>query len=309
MRKIFLILSLSSFLFTACNSGSDSSNLEDQMDSLKSESDSLSDGYELVWSDEFETNGLPDTNNWSYDVGGHGWGNNELQFYTKARTENARVENGKLIIEARKEKMEGNKYTSARLVSKGKADWTYGKFVIRAKVPKGKGVWAAIWMLPTQWDLGSGNWPDVGEIDIMEYVGHSQDTVLGTIHCAAFNGMLHTQKGKSIVVPNVEENFHDYILEWTDEKIEIFVDDKKFFEFPKSEKWEEWPFFRDFHLVLNIAIGGTLGKKVDDKIFPQKMEIEYIKVFQKQNGSLPECCKNKEAKSKEKCKEKCRDFK
>ncbi len=287
MRKIFLFFVISSFLFTACNSGSDSSNFEDQMDSLKSESDSLSDGYELVWCDEFDTNGIPDTNSWSYDVGGHGWGNNELQFYTKARTENARVENGKLVIEARKEKMEGKKYTSARLVSKGKADWKYGKFVIRAKVPQGKGVWPAIWMLPTKWDLGSGSWPDNGEIDIMEYVGYAKDTIYGTIHCKAYNHVQGTQKGKNIHIQGVENDFHDYILVWTENKIEVFVDDQKYFEFSKEEGWEKWPFDKEFHLILNIAVGGNWGGKmgVDDKIFPQKMEIEYVKVYQKQNDS------------------------
>ncbi len=279
--KNYLVIFISLWAFS-CNLGSSDSQMEDDLDSLKAEVNSIGDGYKLVWSDEFDVDGLPDSTKWSYDVGGHGWGNWELQYYTEKIAKNARVENGKLLIEVHKEKFDKNKYTSARLVTKNKGDWTYGKFVIRAKVPKGKGLWGAIWMLPTKWDLGSGNWPDVGEIDIMEYVGLAKDTVLGTIHCGAFNGMLHTQKGKSIVVPNVEENFHDYILEWNEEKIEIFVDDQKFFEFPKSEKWEEWPFFRDFHLVLNIAIGGTLGGKVDDSIFPRQMEVDYIRVYQKE---------------------------
>ena len=280
MKNIFFVLILSLFAFS-CNTTISESNLESDLDELKAESDSLTSEYELVWSDDFETEGLPDSTKWGYDIGGHGWGNQELEYYTEAREKNARVENGKLIIEVHKEKFKESNYTSARLVTKNKGDWKYGKFVIRAKLPTGKGLWAAIWMLPTKWDLGNGGWPDVGEIDIMEYVGHAKDTVLGTIHCHAFNGMLQTQKGKSIVKPNIEDGFHDYILEWTEDKIEIFVEDQKFFEFHKSEKWEEWPFYRDFHLILNLAIGGTLGKEVDDSIFPQRMEVEYVKVYQK----------------------------
>ena len=280
MKIKYLFFALLFFVFS-CNTATTESELETDLDELKAESDSLSDEYELVWSDEFDTDGLPDSTKWGYDVGGHGWGNNELEYYTEKRAKNARVENGKLLIEVHKEDFEGSKYTSARLVTKNKGDWKYGKFVIRAKLPKGKGLWAAIWMLPTKWDLGNGGWPDVGEIDIMEYVGHERDTVLGTIHCNAFNGMKHTQKGKSIVKSNVENEFHDYILEWTEDKIEIFVEDQKYFEFPKSDKWEEWPFFRDFHLILNIAIGGTLGQNVDDSIFPRQMEIDYIRVYQK----------------------------
>ncbi len=281
MKKQFFAILLSILFFNACQSGANSDKMEDDLDSLKAETDSLPQ-YKLVWADEFETVGLPDTTKWSYDIGGHGWGNNEAQFYTQSRKENARVENGKLIIEARKEKWEGKKFTSARLVSKNKGDWKYGRFEIRAKLPQGRGVWPAIWMLPTVWDLGGKGWPDNGEIDIMEYVGYAKDTIHGTIHCKDYNHVIGTQKGKNIQIQGVENDFHNYILEWTDSKIEIFVDDKKYFEFAKEEGWEKWPFFKEFHLILNIAVGGNWGGKygIDETGYPKRMEIDYVRVYQ-----------------------------
>jgi beta-glucanase (GH16 family) len=140
------------------------------------------DPWQLVWSDEFNYSGLPDRSKWGYDVGGHGWGNKELQYYTERRKENARVENGHLIIEARRDGSESNEYTSARLVSKGKGDWTYGRFEVRAKLPSGRGTWPAIWMLPSVKSYGGGGWPDNGEIDIMEHVGFDPNVIHGSAH-------------------------------------------------------------------------------------------------------------------------------
>ncbi|MEJ2503896.1 MAG: glycoside hydrolase family 16 protein, partial [Gemmatimonadota bacterium] len=141
--------------------------------------------WRQVWADEFDTPGLPDTLRWSYDVGGHGWGNEELQYYTEARQANARVEDGHLIIEARRDSVGGREYSSARLVTKGKGDWQYGRFEARAKLPSGRGTWPAIWMLPTEWRYGG--WPESGEIDIMEHVGHDPDVVHATVHTGAYN--------------------------------------------------------------------------------------------------------------------------
>src|SRR6188768_4168282 len=143
--------------------------------------------YKLVWSDEFNYNGLPDAKKWNYDIGGHGWGNNELQFYTKEKLKNARVENGNLIIEAHKEKFENSGYTSARLVSKGKGDWQYGKIEVRAQIPDGRGTWPAIWMLGS---TSPFNWPDDGEIDIMEHVGFDQGRIHASIHCKKYNHVI-----------------------------------------------------------------------------------------------------------------------
>lgn len=240
-------------------------------------------GWELVWSDEFNYEGYPNPQKWGYDIGDSGWGNNEKQYYS-ARLENARVENGKLIIEARRDFWNGKEYTSARLVTRGKGDWTYGRFEIRAKLPKGRGTWPAIWMLPTVWNLGNGSWPDNGEIDIMEHVGYDPGVIHGSIHCNKYYWRIGTQKTATIKIPDCTDNFHNYILEWNKDEIKIFVDDKHYFTFKNENKgWEYWPFFKDFHLILNIAIGGDWGgaQGIDNSIFPQKMEIEYVRVYKK----------------------------
>jgi beta-glucanase (GH16 family) len=236
----------------------------------------------LVWQDEFNYTGLPDPEKWSYDVGGSGWGNNELQYYTDSREENARVENGNLIIEARREDYGGKKYTSARLVTKNKGDWAYGRIEVKARLPEGVGTWPAVWMLPTEWIYGSGNWPDVGEIDIMEHVGYDEGVIHGTIHTHDFNHMDGTQKGGTISLRNPTGAFHVYAIEWTEDKIEWFVDDQKYFTFENNGNgWSAWPFDHPFHLILNIAIGGDWGgvEGVDNSIFPQKLEIDYVRVY------------------------------
>ncbi len=240
----------------------------------------------LVWSDEFTVAGLPDSTKWGYDKGrgcpqNCGWGNNELQFYTHNRKENARVENGKLIIEAHKENMEDAKYSSARLVSKNKGDWKYGRFEIKAKLPAGTGMWPAIWMLPTNWEYGG--WPQSGEIDIMENVGYWPDSALGTIHTGAYNGMKGTQISNGLHITDLSTAFHVYAIEWTPEMISFFIDNKKYQEFKNDHKGSDtWPYDKEFHLLMNIAVGGNWGGKfgVDDKIFPQRMEIDYVRVYQ-----------------------------
>lgn len=233
-----------------------------------------------IWQDDFEYTGAPDPAKWGYDLGGHGWGNNELQNYTKS-TKNARVENGKLIIEVLREKMDNNNYTSARLVSKNKGDWTYGKFVIRAKIPQGRGTWPAIWMLPTNQSYGTQYWPDNGEIDIMEHVGFDPNVIHGNIHTKAYNHSIKTNKGNSTVVPTALEEFHVYATEWTPTSIKISIDGKEYFVFSNEKNWQAWPFDKPFHLLLNIAVGGNWGglKGIDDSIFPQRMEVEYVRVY------------------------------
>ncbi|MEN9598736.1 MAG: hypothetical protein RL596_1047 [Bacteroidota bacterium] len=234
----------------------------------------------LVWADEFTYNGLPDSTKWSYDVGGHGWGNAELQYYTKNKLKNARVGHGVLTIEAHKENIEGMKYSSARLVSKGKGDWTYGRIDIRAKVPNGRGIWPAIWMLASSTPL---RWPDDGEIDIMEHVGHDPSNVHYSVHTKAYNHIQHTQKTDSSIIKDYDNHFHVYALEWTKEKITILVDNIPTFTFKNEYKTSaEWPFDNHFHLLLNVAVGGFWGgqKGVDDSVFPKRMEIDYVRVYQ-----------------------------
>lgn len=275
-KLITLLLSITFILSTNCSSQSNEP--EQKKDSTEIP------GYELVWSDEFEYTGLPDTKKWGYDVGGHGWGNQELQYYTQFKEKNARVENGKLIIQAHLENYEDNQFTSARLITRNRGDWTYGRFEIRAKLPSGKGTWPAIWMLPTTWNLGNGGWPDNGEIDIMEHVGYNQGVIHGSTHCNKYVHTKGTQKTATTSVPDCSTTFHNYILEWTKDDIKVYVDEKLYFTAVNENKgWEYWPFFKDFHLILNIAVGGTWGgaQGVDSQVFPQQMEVEYVRVYKK----------------------------
>lgn len=242
------------------------------------------DNYQLVWSDEFNYEGLPDAAKWSYDTVGNatGWGNNELQYYTAAKLKNAKVHEGKLIISTLKDSTGGKQFTSARLRSKDKGDWLYGKVEVCAKLPRGRGLWPAIWMLPTDWEYGG--WPASGEIDIMEQVGYEPDSIFCTIHTKSYNHTIHTQRGSSIAVPDCADAFHRYQMEWDKDEIRLLVDDKLVFSF-KNEKTSpnEWPFDKRFHLLLNVAVGGNWGgaKGVDDSVFPQAMEVDYVRVYQK----------------------------
>ncbi len=232
-----------------------------------------------IWVDEFDYTGKPDPDKWGYDLGGHGWGNNELQYYTD-NIQNASVEDGQLTITAIKEEIESNEYSSTRLISKNKGDFLYGRFEIKAKLPTGRGTWPAIWMLPTDWKYGG--WPDSGEIDIMEHVGYDQDRVHITVHTRAYNHGIGTQVGKSKVISNASTEFHLYRVDWTPEKIEGFIDDDKIFEF-KNEKSGSatWPFDQKFHLLLNIAVGGNWGgvEGVDENAFPTSMVVDYVRVY------------------------------
>lgn len=234
--------------------------------------------YQLVWSDEFDNKqSLPD--NWNYDTGGHGWGNNELQIYTRS-TENSFVENGVLTIMAKKV---NDQWTSARLVTKNKHDFLYGRFEISAKLPGGVGTWPAIWMLPSDWVYGG--WPECGEIDIIEHVGYTPGIMHGTVHTGAYNHVKGTQVGKSFSVEDFSEKFHNYVIEWDETKIDFFIDDQKYFTFfnDQKEDFMTWPFDQKFHLILNIAIGGNWGGKkgIDPTLESAIMEVDYVRVFQK----------------------------
>ncbi len=240
----------------------------------------------LVWADEFTYSGLPDSTRWGYDKGrgcpvNCGWGNQEAQFYTWERKKNARVENGNLVLEAHLENWEDARYTSTRLVSKYKGDWKYGRIEVRAQLPKGTGIWPAIWMLPT--DNQYGIWPKSGEIDIMEFVGYHPDSVFGTVHTEAYNGMIGTQKVKGITVNSLSTAFHTYAIEWNEKSISFFVDKQRINYFENDGKGSAtWPYDQRFHLILNIAVGGAWGGKygIDDSIFPQRLLIDYVRVYQ-----------------------------
>lgn len=249
---------------------------------VSTQSNGQADCESLVWVDEFETDGAPNTAKWGYDTGGGGWGNNELQTYTNNRT-NSWVENGHLFIKAVKV---NNNWTSARLVTKDKGDWLYGRIEVKAKLPSGKGTWPAIWMLPTDWAYGG--WPASGEIDIMEHVGYDPGVVHGTVHTEAYNHSIGTQVGQSIQVSDAMNNFHVYAIEWTPESIKWYLDDQLYFTFNNENKsFREWPFDKRFHLLLNIAIGGNWGgaQGIDPNLTEAIMEVDYVRVY---NNKLPQ---------------------
>lgn len=249
--------------------------------------------YTMVWADEFDTDGLPDASRWAYDTerNSEGWWNDELQYYSAARPENARIENGHLIIEAREEAVPverfpdtgGQTYTSARLFTKGVQAWQYGYIEVRAKLPCGRGLWPAIWTLPE----GGSQWPDDGEIDIMEYVGWDADSFHATVHTRDNNHTLGTQFGSTLTSATACGAFHTHSLLWTEDEILVAMDGKPYFSYPKLNKaYGEWPFDRPHYLLLNLAIGGWGGQQgIDEEAIPAKMEVDYVRVYQQADGS------------------------
>jgi beta-glucanase (GH16 family) len=247
-----------------------------QLSCCKGVPSGVSQGMRLVWSDEFNNKGAPDPAKWGYDTGGYGWGNNEAQRYTDSRN-NSVVRGGSLYIIARNE---NKHWTSARLKTKGKAEWAYGYFEIRAKLPEGLGTWPAIWMLPGA--DAYGPWPRSGEIDIMEHVGFEPGTVHATVNTAAFNHLKNTQKTVSVPVENVSTEFHTYGMEWDSAFIQWYLDGEPIFRFENTGKnTEEWPFNKPFYLILNIAIGGSWGgqRGIDPALKQAVMEVDYVRVY------------------------------
>ena len=240
-------------------------------------------GYRLVWFDEFDLDGLPDTQRWGYDTERNpfGWYNGELQYYAAARYENTLVSDGRLRITARRESLAGaadwggQRYTSARLITRGKGDWTTGFVSVRARLPCGLGTWPAIWMLASQ-----GDWPAAGELDILEQVGKDPDHVFSTVHTTSGSG--GNGKGGGTRLNDVCRAFHDYQMHWTPSEIRFGIDGRHHFTYPNLGQGKaQWPFDSPQFLILNIAIGGDLGGPVDDAIFPVTMEVDSVKVWQK----------------------------
>jgi len=247
----------------------------------------IPDGYHLVFSDEFDVAGAPDPWKWAYDTrqNKQGW-NSEKQYYAANRTKNARIENGHLIIEAHKERLSdmadwgGQAYSSARVTTKDKKGWTYGFYDIRAKLPCATGTWPAIWLLtaPPKW-----KWPENGEIDIMEMIGWDANKVHGSLHTQA------TERDKikqtsTVMVANSCSAFHSYQVDWQPERITFMVDNVPYYSVDKKDAdYDHWPFDHDHYLILNVAVGGNWGGKkgIDDTAFPQRMEVDYVRIYQK----------------------------
>ena len=243
----------------------------------------------LVWNDEFDTPGksLPDSGKWSYETGGHGWGNNEKQFYLENSLENAYVQDGVLHIVALKKEYEGSAYTSAKLITYGKFTPQYGRIEVKAKLPAGKGTWPAIWMLPVSIQDGTEDWPLCGEIDIMEHVGKDPNMVHTTLHSELYNHIKGTQITHFERFEDVFNTFHTYAVDWTDKFIKFYIDDQLFFEAYKGQDGkvttnEGWPFDKPYYLILNLAVGGNWGVEIDDSIFPCEMQIDYVRIYQKE---------------------------
>lgn len=254
--------------------------------------------WQLVWQDEFNVDGAPNPDNWTVREWPPGVVNSEDQAYTD-RAKNIRVEDGLLVIEGHKEKFGEAEYTSGRMYSAGKQDFLYGRFEARAKVPKGQGNWAAIWMLPSEpfryatncdgIDDWQGNddcdaWPNSGEIDILEHVGYLQGHVHGTVHNRAYYFVNQQQRKGRVIFDDVSEEFHDYVVEWFPDRIDMYVDDTLYFTYMNENAgWREWPYDHPYHLIVNLAIGGDWGRAggpIDDTSFPQKMYVDYIRVYQ-----------------------------
>ncbi|MEQ8903962.1 glycoside hydrolase family 16 protein [Ekhidna sp.] len=243
-------------------------------------------GYSLKWEENFNSGKL-DSTIWTVIEGDGcpnlcGWGNNELQFY-KNDYENIRLENEILVIEAHKKNYKNKKFTSAKLVTKNKIDWKYGKIEVRAKIPQGLGTWSAIWMLPTI-EGRSREWPTDGEIDIMEHVGYNRGMIYGAVHTEKYNGMHGTHKSDSIYIADAHLSFHNYSIEWTEETITWSVDDQKYYSITRAnEGVAGWPFNQfQYHLIINLAVGGNWGGKmgVDPDVWPQRLEIDHVRYYQ-----------------------------
>lgn len=274
MRLSFLFC-LSVLLFTACSS---------KKHLVVKPYNGGSNKYtNLVWQDEFDEDGLPNAERWGYEEGYVR--NNELQYYTVARTENTTVKDGYLIITALNDSasIDGKirPITSASLMTHHKGDWKYGRIEVRAKLPSSLGTWPAIWMLPTK--SGVTAWPKDGEIDIMEYVGYDPDGIYFNLHTQNYNHSKNTGRGTSIRLATPDKDFHIYAIEWFPDRIDWYVDDQKTFSVSDNgEGWDAWPFNESFYLILNFAFGGSWGaeKGVDISKLPQKYYIDYVRVFQ-----------------------------
>jgi beta-glucanase (GH16 family) len=234
--------------------------------------------WKLEWADEFSKGSVPDGMNWSYESGY--LRNNEAQFYTRDRRENARIENGKLVIEARKDGFEGHKITSASLHTNRKRSLLYGRIEVRAKIPTGRGTWPAIWTLGE--NISKVGWPKCGEIDIMENVGFDPQAIHANVHTGAYNHSIGTGKGNRIDAGKPWEGFHTYAVEWWPDRMEFFFDDLRYFVFRKEKDDDGvWPYDKPQYLILNLAIGGAWGgsKGVDESIFPLRFEIDYVRYY------------------------------
>ncbi len=267
-KSLFLALPL--FVISSCSSD---------------EKQTVAQFTQLVMQDEFDIDGAPDSTIWTYDLGmgnsdtGAGWGNNELQSYTN-RTENVKVENGYLLITAKKESFNGASYTSARLTTKGLFEQAYGRFEARIRLPYGQGIWPAFWLLGANCD--DVTWPQCGEIDIMEYRGQEPTKVLGSVHGPGYSGANAITKSYSLLNDRFDTGFHIFGIEWGPDYINYYVDDVLYNQITPSNVKGEWVFDHPFYIIINLAVGGNfVGAPNSETVLPQTMLVDYVRVYKK----------------------------
>ena len=237
-------------------------------------------GWVMAWHDEFDGPEV-DRKNWTFDLGGGGWGNQEWEAYTD-RPENVRLEDGMLVIEARKEEelVGGREYSSARIKTQGLHAWQYGRIEARMKLPYGKGIWPAFWMLGE--DITTKGWPASGEIDIMEFIGKEPDQIYATVHAPRYSG--GGGVGSSLTVPaeSLKHDFHVYAIEWEENEIRWYFDDRQYFKVTPEDVPHDWIFDHPFFIILNLAVGGGWpGYPNETTVFPQFLYVDYVRVYQK----------------------------
>jgi beta-glucanase (GH16 family) len=234
---------------------------------------------QLVVQDEFDSDGALNGDIWNFDIGTgiNGWGNNELQYYTN-RPENIQVQNGFLIVTAREESYRGSNYTSAKILTKGKIEQTYGRFEARMKLPWGQGMWPAFWMLGA--DIDVNPWPGAGEIDIMEYRGQDPTIVLGSVHGPGYSGGEAVTKSYTLQNDRFDTGFHVFGIEWGPDFVNYYVDDVLYNQITPADVPGGWVFNKPFYLIINLAVGGTfVGSPNSETVFPQTMIIDYVRIY------------------------------
>jgi len=250
-------------------------------------SDYVPAGYELVWNDEFDYTGLPDTTRWGFQKGGFGWTAKELQYYSDGELKNSKVEGGMLHITALKEKIDRNEFSSARLVTKKKATFEQGYFEVRAKFPAGEGLRSAVWMVGDT--VSKIGWPNAGEIDIVEHYGKVPDYIGGAVQTQADSWNRKGQKGGAVQLPTATSEFHVYAVQWTDEQLVFSLDGEPYLTYPRptvvpGTLERGWPFKWPFYLAMNLSVGGVRGRQsnnISDNIFPAEMLVDYVRVYQR----------------------------
>jgi beta-glucanase (GH16 family) len=267
----FLMLTAFTLVFSGCSTD---------------ETQTVTNFTELVMQDEFDIDGNLDSDLWSFDIGngegtdaGPGWGNNELQYYTD-RKENITVQNGILIITAKKESYEGSSYTSAKILTKGKFSQAYGRFEARMRLPYGQGMWPAFWLLGD--NIDEVKWPNCGEIDIMENRGQEPSITNGTVHGPGYSGGQAITKSYDLVNDRLDTGFHVFGIEWGPKYINFYVDDVLYNQITPADVTGEWVFDRPFYIIINLAVGGSfVGSPNSETSFPQTLLVDYVRVYKK----------------------------